>query len=266
MDFNINDFNKILIFTKNDLLSDEFINYVKNKKIAIVGPSTELLNKKLGEEIDSHDVVVKINYGNKLNHIDYGKKINIIYINLYIQKTHIFPYFYNNLQQNYENIKFIKLISQSFNQNKFSKNIGFHSYIDYSSNNICTDNLLYKLFEYCPTDIYKNMFFFNKHLLGGILAIIEIISCQPELVSIYGFDFYDKIKNNNNPKVSDIWPSKYNEHIKDLNSYNCDHKDLDLLNLKLFKFLFNNYTNITHLKNTQIIISEQLKNILQKYT
>ena len=47
---------------------------IENKSVAIVGPSSSLENKKLGNLIDSYDIVIKINRFNNLLSDDYGKK------------------------------------------------------------------------------------------------------------------------------------------------------------------------------------------------
>ena len=261
MNLDVNNLNKNLCYIKNNLLSDEFVNYVKNKKIAIVGPSPELIDKKLGSEIDSYDIVVKINNGYKLNHIDYGKKIDIIYLNLLLQKS------INNVYNKLDNIKFIKLISQDFNKNKFDKNSGFNTFSDFLQNNYIL-NSKHNLLEYAPLNTYNKLFNIKNNFLGGIVAILEIIAAQPEILSIYGFDFYYKLKNNSNPKLTDIWPSYYQND--DYINYSKDqlhsHKDNDLSNINLLKFILDNIDNIEHLKNTKIIITDNLKNIISKYT
>lgn len=58
-------------------------NILKNKKIAIVGPANTLNNLNLGSEIDSNDIVIRMNSYHQLNEIDYGKKLTILYHNFY---------------------------------------------------------------------------------------------------------------------------------------------------------------------------------------
>jgi len=62
------------IYTKEEI---EFSRYIKNKSIAIVGPLKSNLN--LGEEIDSHDIVLRFNYRglNKSLEKSHGRKTNL---------------------------------------------------------------------------------------------------------------------------------------------------------------------------------------------
>lgn len=63
-----------------------FIETIKDKKVALVGPSSYLKGKNLGKEIDSYDIIIKINNFEKLPAKDYGKKMDILSFNFY---THI---------------------------------------------------------------------------------------------------------------------------------------------------------------------------------
>lgn len=62
-----------------------FIETIKDKKIALVGPSCYLKGKNLGKVIDSYDVVIKINNFEKLSAKDYGNKVDILSFNFYKQ-------------------------------------------------------------------------------------------------------------------------------------------------------------------------------------
>tara|TARA_B100001287_G_scaffold274753_1_gene280784 strand:+ start:4452 stop:5228 length:777 start_codon:yes stop_codon:yes gene_type:complete len=54
---------------------------LENKSVALVGPSASLIDQNLGEDIDSHDIVVRMNtYHHLLNNTkDYGSKVDIVY-------------------------------------------------------------------------------------------------------------------------------------------------------------------------------------------
>ena len=62
-------------------LSSDFDHFIRNKKVAIVGPSAQEYN--YGEEIDSFDIVVRTNFSSK-NQLDYnlyGSNCDISYYN-----------------------------------------------------------------------------------------------------------------------------------------------------------------------------------------
>lgn len=85
-----------------------------DKTIAIVGNAKSLFDKKYGDEIDSHDVVIRINRGleictNPRLRISHGGKVDVWCFNLYrslenfdrVMKNRI-PQHYKKLQMNYE--------------------------------------------------------------------------------------------------------------------------------------------------------------------
>ena len=67
---------------------EKYKNLVKNKNVALVGPASSIAGSKNGELIDSHDIVVRLNYAKIQNKEDSGSKTNIIYyaINIYSHK------------------------------------------------------------------------------------------------------------------------------------------------------------------------------------
>ena len=69
-------------FNKSFIEDKHYNNFIKNKRVAIVGPSKNTEGKKKGEYIDSFDIVVRLNktfsIPDKLQE-DIGSKINILY-------------------------------------------------------------------------------------------------------------------------------------------------------------------------------------------
>ena len=65
---------------------------VKNKKVALVGPSPHILGKKQGSFIDSFDIVIRVNeFGIPSSlYEDYGSKTNIIFVALHENSNSIF--------------------------------------------------------------------------------------------------------------------------------------------------------------------------------
>lgn len=59
-----------------------FEELIYNKNIIFTCPSSILVNSKIGNYIDSFDTVIRINnFFNINNEIDFGKRIDILYIN-----------------------------------------------------------------------------------------------------------------------------------------------------------------------------------------
>ena len=137
-----------------------------NKSIAIIGNAKSLFNKIYGDEIDSHDVVIRINKGievcSQSNNIkSHGKKVDVWCFNLYrsletfdnTMKTKI-PQTYKRLQMNHDaqNNKFDSSISQD------------------TLNEI------------------KNMFA-PKKITTGFRILHYMTKFNPNVVNVYGFDW-----------------------------------------------------------------------------
>ena len=76
---------------------DDFKNYIKNKSLIIVGPSPSLIGKKLGNFIDSFDVIFRIKKSfpvPKEYEVDLGTKTDVL-------------------------ISHLKISSRNYNQNNF---------------------------------------------------------------------------------------------------------------------------------------------------
>lgn len=89
--------------------SNLFLDLIKNKRVAIVGPSSSLVKQNLGPTIDSYDIVIRINKFKRLTSqpTDYGKKIDILYYNFHNWEDD-FPQPAQPLEEN--ELKKIKLI------------------------------------------------------------------------------------------------------------------------------------------------------------
>ena len=71
------------------------LDIIKNKQIAIVGPSSSLIDKKMGKIIDNFDVVIRINRfcDRVLSIEDYGEKVDILFFNfIHIPNNRILKY------------------------------------------------------------------------------------------------------------------------------------------------------------------------------
>ena len=69
--------NNSSIFYRNSILNDDLTEYLRDKKVALVGPAPYLIGKSRGQEIDGHDVVVRIQ-PEIFSPEDYGSRTDIV--------------------------------------------------------------------------------------------------------------------------------------------------------------------------------------------
>ena len=64
-------------------LNQDLLNLIKNKKVAIVGPSPHLVDQNIGSTIDDYDVVCRVNDIIPISELrkDYGKRTDILFHN-----------------------------------------------------------------------------------------------------------------------------------------------------------------------------------------
>lgn len=132
---------------------NQFIDFIKDKTIAIVGPA-EMTNN-FGNEIDGHDLVVRINrYQEIKDNNKYGEKTNIFCF-CFWEKIGLIPIDKNNKPDwvlNTYNLKYIVDCSKSFHNNiNIFKDVNFsefpnyiYSDINYPTSGFCVlTNFLY---------------------------------------------------------------------------------------------------------------------------
>jgi hypothetical protein len=166
-----------------------YLEFIKNRTVAIVGPAQYMMGKKLGEEIDNHDIVVRINRSiESCNNFssDIGERTDVLY-SCMIEKPE------NAGKINIEdwvkkNISFICVppkstmsgvassssqISDSANYKKFiaTKNKINTRIIDAQLNNKIANEVK------CRPNT-------------GYLSIFDILAHTPSKLSLYGFSFY----------------------------------------------------------------------------
>jgi len=148
--------------------------YCKNKSIIIVGNSSNILNSNNGAFIDSHDIIVRMNYAYPVNPEYYnaiGKKTNIYIANM-SRSTIV------ERQINKNNLNFILRLTpwgEPVNSN-----------ILYQINIENYNKLKIKFGEYKPSTGALTINFFKENI-------------DYKLVNIIGFDFFlhaDKFKKN----------------------------------------------------------------------
>ena len=146
--------------------------WFENKTVAVIGNAQSIFKKEYGKEIDSHDVIVRINRGLKIKDQKYqGSKTNVWMFNLYNQKLHEF--YLDIDDKNYFKMQMNEDVSNRF--------------FDYS----------YKREYYLELEGH----FKPKKPTTGIRCLDYIFKCEPKHVDVYGFDwketptFYDRFAN-----------------------------------------------------------------------
>lgn len=195
---------------------------IKNKNIAVVGPSSSLDNKNFGKLIDSHDIVIKINRFQDLSPKDCGKRMDILFFNFW----KIIP---NNSITTYET----KLI------------VGGHPFTGFSLSNKINLQRSEKIYdkithEYFPKnelsidmkkiinkDCWKSSGFWMICLLLNKINIIKQLN-------IFGLDFLFH---------------KYNKKYNSRNNTSCHNMNSEL---SLFKELFQKYKD-----NKKLVIHDK---------
>lgn len=267
---------------KNNLDEDEklYHNFIKGKRVVIVGPSPYLLDKNMGSFFDTFDIIVHINQGIYLpitNSKDYGSRTDIIYTSQRARDT-----FIGELPEEYHKTKYIVMLTQKklphFPENVICS-ICLNNVLDgeeYCLNKGWLDgdppNLNHPRCVYPPNGIQYNTTVpvikrdisiyqktFNISLLSGLLAIIDMIQFEAKEIHVYGFDFYNCIKESIISKTGLVEKKQvYCESYKVLpGTMSLSHKDSSGQQLFFLKKLMRIFPNI--------YIDENLTKILSQY-
>lgn len=200
---------------------NNYLKYLKDKRIIVVGPSPSILGKGYGEYIDSFDVVIRTNGGIKLtltNPVDYGTRCNVLYTN---------GYFSNHLNSSDVDLINDKEVSFIISKSPIKIIKKFKRVLKSSITG----------WKYL-TDLGNII---NCVPLSGTYILYEIISSSSfNSLMITGMDFYEDI---NNIYTNGYLPGefKYNYHNNDL-IHNYKEQS------KYINELINTHSNITHLK------------------
>jgi len=167
---------------------NNFKEFIKNKKVAIVGPAAYMMNHEFGSEIDDYDVVVRINRSyesvEKFSK-NVGSRTDVLYSCMIEKQANagkIDPYFLKEL-----GIKHI-CVPPSSNMKGLSNETRFHDLIDLEK--------VKALNELIPVRLVDHHFH-NELAVKvecrpntGYMAIYDLIRMEPKNLSIYGFSFY----------------------------------------------------------------------------
>lgn len=178
---------KVAIFKKE--ISTDLKTLIKNKKVAIVGPAKYMENSNYGEEIDSHDIVVRINRGIESIEFykkDIGSKTDVYYSCLIerAQQTGILDPVDIKFKYGIRHV----VAPPDSNIKGISSSTRYHSMVDLSK--------VKKIEKYTPVTIVDHEFHTDLARKveckpnTGFLAIYDILRMNPISLSIYGFSFY----------------------------------------------------------------------------
>jgi hypothetical protein len=169
-------------------LDQNYLDYICDKKVALVGPAEYLTKLKLGNLIDDYDIVVRVNRGLEVISAypeSVGVKTNILY-NCLLNKLDNG----GNLDINFFKSKGVEWISTI-------------PYSDYNGN--CRDNSLHPMADSIFANKAKAVF--NFHLMDwhdysyinknvkcrantGFSAIFDLLNHKPSELFICGYSFY----------------------------------------------------------------------------
>lgn len=181
--------------------TNSFTNYIKNKRICIVGPDTELQGKSFGKYIDSFDIVVRHNtvfdylpFDNKYAK-DYGTKTNV----LYFAPQCIKDYSFNT--KTFEKMKKLKEFGLKYivyqNGNKdgdyISTDYCFPRELNWFKTNMFRINIATHYSHNSTKELTKLMCLEKKKKCiprVGYISIFDMIIHQAAHIDILGMSFY----------------------------------------------------------------------------
>ena len=168
---------------------NDFKKLLQNKSVALVGPADYLLNSNFGKEIDSYDLVVRINRGIELidqYHKDIGKRTDILYSCLIEEPMNAGKIDLKRLTEDHQ-LKFV-CTTPFIKKRSFLKKNDIHPMADKEK--------FKNLSKLVPTRIISNKYWkdFSRKLTTrpttGYISIFDILEFEPKKLKIFGFSFY----------------------------------------------------------------------------
>jgi len=176
------------IFQSADLDKD-YRSIIENKSVAIVGPASYLEKSGLGEEIDSHDIVIRINRGCELINAysnDIGKKTDILYSCLIEKPENAGDVDISVLKDKY-GIKYL-CTTPPPQQDGTSVITDIHPMVDRDKFNKITKEISTRIVDHVFwSSIAREI---KSRPTTGYVAIFDQLRFNPKRVSVYGYSFY----------------------------------------------------------------------------
>ena len=193
--------NRLLkIFT---LKEEKFKEFFNDKSVAIIGNAQSLFDHELGNEIDSHDIVIRMNSGMIQKSISQGSKTTIWASSFPLKE---------NVVNNEFNPKYIFWITPKLSV-KPLYSISFHKKMFMLPFNVW-EELFKNLDETRPTTGLSIIYFLLEH-------------CNPKNVDLYGFDFFET-KSFYLEKIRTDTPHNFSKEKEYVLSLMKKHKNLQL--------------------------------------
>lgn len=146
--------------------------YLKGKSVAIVGPALSIEGSGNGELIDSHDVVVRINYPKLSDPKDGGTKTNIIY--------------YDGSLHNYDSLDLEYLIC-SYPRTEWFFNERCLKAVEHFSTKYNHHIINADIYNQLKVELNKNK---KVRPNSGLIAIVDLLRYDIKSLFITGLDFY----------------------------------------------------------------------------
>jgi hypothetical protein len=153
--------------------------YLNGKTVALVGPAESIKGSKNGELIDSHDVVVRLNYAKISDPVDCGTRTDVIYYDG--THRHDLP------DSEYLVCSYPK--SEWFFETRSSRVAEYYSH-QYGDNHRIVDDELYNSLKSGVERYNAKAGWFFSRPNTGLIAIADLLDHNIKKLFITGIDFY----------------------------------------------------------------------------
>tara|TARA_R110000824_G_scaffold40831_4_gene122013 strand:- start:1060 stop:1821 length:762 start_codon:yes stop_codon:yes gene_type:complete len=171
------------------IINEYFEKMIHGKRVALVGPAKYMMSSGLGEEIDKHDVVIRINRSietTKQYPDDVGTKCDVLYSCLIETAQNAGKIIPSQLKNDY-GVKFVVAPPES-QYNGVSHHTELHPMVNGQTAQELMKTIPLRIVSHgFHTELAKKV---QCRPNTGFLAIYDLLNFNPSTLSIYGFSFY----------------------------------------------------------------------------
>jgi len=240
---------KVAIFKKP---ANKLKSLIENKNIAIVGPAKYMEESNLGNEIDSHDVVIRLNRGIESiekHSKDIGEKTDIYYSCLIERAQQTGVLIPKDLKFKYK-INHI-VAPPASNMKGIAGSTTYHSMVDIEKVKEIKKLIPITIVDHdFHTELAKKV---DCKPNTGFLAIYDILRMNPKSLSIYGFSFY----------LDGFISGQKSGVEKEKNCSEQEFADMAYNSKRHIQKNMWQYAKNTLLNNEKVILDKNLKQILE---